>query len=259
MEKLNPRFHACKAPYQQRRGLEPIRNAACRHSSLSTHPPHLIMKSGWKGSHPLHSTLLSKPASKEKRSTIWIRVWAGLSQKRATHPPLYIIIESTSCTKEPAAATTARPQRDECREVMAAFWPHALVLLHQPDPWFMSGPWAQLQTSWHHHFILKRLSHGSVRPQSSICSCCLNYFLSLFKSFSKLTLSVPIGAGALKWEMDAEVWDSEQDQIWNPRNITQQDMLDTASLLASSMRNGTSGVLPNRRDNRAVRHLYPIA
>lgn len=32
--------------------------------------------------------------------------------------------------------------------------------------------------------------------------------------------------------MDAEVWDSEQDQIWNPQNITQQDMLDTASVLA---------------------------
>lgn len=77
-----------------------------------------------------------------------------------------LILSSTDCSrehlqhhsKEPAAATTARPQRDECRGGMAGFWPHSPVLLHQPGPQLMAGPRASLHTSWHHHFILQTVS-----------------------------------------------------------------------------------------------------
>lgn len=177
MEKLNPRFHACKAPYQQRRGLEPTRNAACRHLSLSAQPPHLIRKSGWKDRHRLHSKTF-QTSFRGRRNHLNKRLSWSVPEESHCCSIILAVIQSTFFT---TARSLQQPPLKGHRGMNAGRDGSILATFScsVSSAWPTIHGWTMSITA---HELTSPLSvsvtwqHETTVP---FCNCCLNYFPSL--------------------------------------------------------------------------------
>lgn len=177
MEKLNPRFHACKAPYQQRRGLEPTRNAACRHLSLSAQPPHLIRKSGWKDRHRLHSKTF-QTSFRGRRNHLNKRLSWSVPEESHCCSIILAVIQSTFFT---TARSLQQPPLKGHRGMNAGRDGSILATFSCS----VSSAWPTI-----HGWTMSIAAHELTSPLSvsvtwqhettvPFCNCCLNYFPSL--------------------------------------------------------------------------------